>query len=146
MSSRSHLLLTVLALALLACGAPTDSTPAVVESGPARSSADLLNNQDMMLRHCVESEVARGNISRPEGDTTLGRISTTRNPSDLFRLGLLTQCIEAVISTTSQRRTSQISPLRRLPLRQPRACPLLPERYRRQRLLLRRRQTRCRQS
>ena len=97
MSSRSHLLLTVLALALLACGAPTDSSPApaVVESGPARSSADLLNNQDMMLRHCVKSEVARGNISRPDGDTTLGRISTTRDPSDPFRLGLLTQCIEA---------------------------------------------------
>ena len=93
----SQCFLIIATLSLLACGTQTEATPpaTVIDPGPARSSADTLNNQDIILRHCVTSEVARGNISRSDGDTTLRRIATIRDASDPFRLGLLVQCVEA---------------------------------------------------
>ena len=49
----------------------------------------------MILRHCVQAEVARGQVSRLDGDMTLRRIENSLSPDDPVRLGLLVQCIEA---------------------------------------------------
>ena len=88
----------VLSLALLACGGQTDdptrsSAPASTPV-PTRSPEIMLSKQDVLLRHCIESEMRRGSISLSEGVDALSNLDLIRDPGDPYRLGLIVQCSE----------------------------------------------------
>ena len=111
-----RVLLIVLTLALLACAVPIDDptlSPASVSTTvptrvPTRPSAATLANQDVLLRHCIESEMRRGNISHAEASDALGKLAAIRDPGDPYRLGLVVQCSQlGYLDNISKGRSTQ---------------------------------------
>ena len=88
----------VLTLALLACGVQIDDptlSPAPASTPvPTRPPEVTLANQDVLLVHCIESEMRRGSISLADGVDILSNLEIIRDPGDLYRLGLFGQCLE----------------------------------------------------
>ena len=106
----------VLSLVLLACAVPIDDptlSPASVSTTvptrvPTRPSAATLANQDVLLRHCIESEMRRGNISHAEASDALGKLAVIRDPGDPYRLGLVVRCSQlGYLNNISKGRSTQ---------------------------------------
>ena len=91
-------LIGVVILALLACGVQTDDptlSPAPASTPvPTRPPEVTRANQDVLLRHCIETEMRRGNISLADGVDVLSNLEIIRDPGDPYRLGLMVQCLE----------------------------------------------------
>ena len=84
----------------LALVAPTDPPtptptfpPAVVPPEPTRLPEATRANQDILLQHCIESEMRRGTISIADGVDALSDLAVIRDPGDPYRLGLMGQCL-----------------------------------------------------
>ena len=114
MSHWPRFLPIVLTLALLACVVQTDDptrspAPASILV-PTRPPEVTLANQDVLLQHCIESEMRRGNISHAEASDALGNLAAIRDPGDPYRLGLVVQCSElGYLAEVAKWRSTQAS-------------------------------------